>query len=116
MPRLRIGPVRWLSLAAALLILGRLGVATRATEGCALGLGIGAVYVWLLLRRSAALGTLPSRQALTAARLAAVLRCCFVFAAFLVAQHAWPAAGLGWGAGTLLLPVAVSMLELARGA
>ena len=110
---LRPGP--WLFLAAALLVCARAGLAARVTEGLAAGFAIGAAYLWLLFRRMSSLGNLPPQKAVAAAQFAAVLRFCFVFAAFGAVARLSPNAGLAWGAGAFLVPLAVSMFVLARG-
>lgn len=99
-----------------MLVCARLGLVSDVTEGLGAGLAIGAAYLWLLFRRTSSLPNLPPRKAVAAAQFAAVLRFCFVFAAFGAVARVWPAASLGWGAGAFLVPLAVSMFVLARGA
>lgn len=101
--------------AAAFLVLGRVGIAAGPAQGVAAGLAIGGAYLWLLWRRTSSLSRLPPRRAVAAAQFAAVLRFCFVFAAFGAVARAWPGASLGWGAGAFLVPLAVSMFVMARG-
>ena len=102
--------------AAALALASRDGVAVGATGGAAVGLSVGALYLWLMVRRSFSLPGLPPRRALTAAQVGAVLRFVFVFVGFAVAARSWPEANLAWGAGALLLPVVTGILVMARGA
>ena len=109
------GPGPWLAVAVALLVLGRAGIAARLTQGVAAGMAIGGAYLWLLWRRTSSLSRLPPQRAVAAAQFAAVLRFCFVFAAFGAVARAWPGASLGWGAGAFLVPLAVSMFVMARG-
>ena len=102
--------------AGALAVASRDGVAVGPTGGVAVGLSVGALYLWLMVRRSFSLPGLPARRALTAAQVGAVLRFVFVFVGFAVAARMWPEANLAWGAGTLLLPVVIGILAMARGA
>lgn len=102
--------------ATGLALASRDGVVPSATGGAAVGLAVGALYLWLMVRRSFSLPGLPPRRALIAAQVGAVLRFVFVFVGFAVAARMWPEANLAWGAGALLLPVAVGILVMARGA
>lgn len=101
--------------AAAAAVLARAGLAGSALGGAAVGCAIGALYLWLLVRRAATLPGLPPRRALVAAQAAAVLRFGFVFVGFAVATRLWPGANLGWGAGAFFLPVAVGIVVQVRG-
>lgn|GEM_PF-5213419 len=110
-----LGAGPWLLVAAALLVCGLAGLVPRIAEGLAAGFAIGGAYLWLLWRRTSSLATLPPQRAVAAAQFAAVLRFCFVFAAFGAVARIWPTAALGWGAGAFLVPLAVSMFVMARG-
>ena len=104
----------WLGIGCGLVACAWAGWAPATTAGLGAGFGVGGLYVWLLLRRTASLHRLPPRQAVAAAQFAAVLRFCFVFAAFGAVARVWPWAHLGAGAGAFLLPLATSMLLLGR--
>ena len=116
MSKTLVRPGPWLLLAALLLACSRAGLVPRATAGLAAGTVIGAAYLWLLLRRTSSLPRLPPQRAVAAAQFAAVLRFCFVFAAFGAVAKAWPQAALAWGASAFLVPLVVSMIAMARGA
>lgn len=110
-----LGAGPWLLIAAACLLCARAGLVPAVTQGLAAGFAIGGAYLWLLWRRTSSLAKLPPQRAVAAAQFAAVLRFCFVFAAFGAVARIWPAAALGWGTGAFLVPLAVSMFVMARG-
>ncbi len=116
MLRLALRARTWLALAAGLFVCARSGLGTGILGGLSVGFAVGGLYLWLLLRRTSTLSRLPPRQAVAAAQFAAVLRFCFVFAAFAAAARVWPEAELAWGAGAFLVPLALSMFAMARGA
>lgn len=101
--------------AAGLLVVARAGLFPHVTQGLAAGCAIGGLYLWLLWRRTSSLSRLPPQRAVAAAQFAAVLRFCFVFAAFGLVNRLWPGVSLAWGAGAFLVPLAVSMFVMARG-
>ncbi len=104
----------WLGAGGVLAACSGAGWAPATTAGLGAGFVVGGLYVWLLLRRTATLHRLPPRQAVAAAQFAAVLRFCFVFAAFGAVARLWPWVHLGAGAGAFLVPLATSMLLLGR--
>ncbi len=114
MKRLR-GGGPWLLFAAGLFICARAGFVPAVAQGLAVGFAIGGAYVWLLWRRTSSLAGLPPHRAVAAAQFAAVLRFCFVFAAFGAVARIWPEAALGWGVGAFLMPTAFNMFVMARG-
>lgn len=115
-PRWLARPGFWVAVAAGLALASRRGLAAGVTGGAAVGLAVGALYLWLMVRRSLSLPGLPQRKALAAARIGAVLRFLFVFVGFAVAARMWSEANLAWAAAALLLPVVVGILAMARGA
>ena len=105
--------VLWWSVAALLLVAGRV-VAGGLLTGVALGLAIGATYVWLLMRRVRASAGMPLPRAVAAAQVGAVARYVFVILAFAVAVREWPHADIAWGAAAFAVPLAVHMVVVAR--
>ncbi len=105
----------WCGVAAALLVVARLGAATTVLQGVSVGLLVGTAYVWLLWRRTRTSAALPVRRAVLAARLGTIGRLVFVLLTFAVAERLWPHAGLGWGCLSFFAPVVVRMIGLARG-
>jgi hypothetical protein len=111
-----VRPAFWLGASAGLAALSAVGLWPRAVGGAAVGLAVGAVYLWMLVRRARSLPGLPRRKAVLAAQLGALARCLVVFAGFGAATRVWPAADPAWGAATLLVPVTLGILAVARGA
>ncbi len=109
------GLLLWVALGSAAAALAAVGLWPAESGGVAVGLLIGAGYLWLLWRRTGSLPGLPARRALVAAQAGAVLRLVFVFLGFACAARLWPDVNLAWGAAAVCLPTAAAVVRLARG-